>query len=82
MREQHSVKKAIDMAVERFDSLPEVCAILDVSNAYIYRSMKDNEIGLPCALKLEYLLDNEVRWQDLAPVKIVEEIVNVKDRIR
>lgn len=77
---RNTVEQAFDAAVDRFDSFAIVCGILDISNAYAYRTMQDGEMGLPCALKMEVMLDGQYTWRDLCP-KVAARVDSVKERI-
>jgi hypothetical protein len=77
---RNTVERAFDSAVEKFDSFAIVCGILDVSNAYAYRTMQEGEMGLPCALKMELLLEGEFTWRDLCP-KVATRVDSVKERM-
>lgn len=77
---QNPVTEAFEAAKQKFDSLPIVCGILDISNSYAYMSMKKGEISLPCALKLEVMLDGKFTWRDLCP-RMKDEVDSIKERL-
>lgn len=77
---ENAVTRAFNVAKERFDSFAIVCGILDVSNSYAYRAMQDGELSLPCALKMEVLLDGEFTWRELCP-RVQKEVDSIKKRI-
>jgi len=76
---KNAVEVAFDRAKDKFDSLAIVCGILDVSNAYAYRSMQIGEVSLPCALKMELMLDGEVTWRELCP-RMAAKVDSIKER--
>lgn len=77
---QNAVIQAFDAAKERHDSLNVVCGILDISSSYAYTAMSKGELSIPCALKMEVLLDGKFTWRDLCP-RVREEVDSIKDRI-
>lgn len=77
---QNAVTRAFELAKEKLDSFAVVCGILDISNSYAYKSMNEGEISLPCALKLEVMVDGQVSWRDLCP-KVGEQVRMVEDRV-
>ena len=79
-RGANKVEQAFDMAKERYNSIAIVCGILDVSNSYVYESIKRQEVSLPCALKMEVILDGTFTWRELAP-RAALKIDSVKERL-
>lgn len=77
---KNKVEAAFEVAKDKYGSFAIVCGILDVSNSYMYRSIKLQELSLPCAHKMELILDGTYTWRDLAP-EAAKAIDSVKDRI-
>lgn len=77
---QNAVTRAFDIAKEKFDSFAIVCGILDISNSYAHKAKADGEISLPCALKLEVMVDGQVSWRDMCP-KVGDQVRMVEDRV-
>ncbi len=77
---ENAVVGAFEVAKKKFDSMPIVCGILNISNSYAYKAMNDGELSLPCALKMELLLDGEYTWRDLCP-RAKAEVDSIKERM-
>ena len=78
--QENAVIAAFDVARKKFDSMAIVCGILDVSSSYVYKAMNDGELSLPCALKMELLLEGEFTWRQLCP-RAKQEVDSIKERI-
>tara|TARA_Y100000034_G_C6706531_1_gene311869 strand:+ start:376 stop:624 length:249 start_codon:yes stop_codon:yes gene_type:complete len=78
--EKNFVVEAFDLARERYDSMAVVCGLLNISASYAYTAMNQGELSLPCSLKMEAMLDGDVKWEDLCP-KMGDEIKTLKHRI-
>lgn len=77
---ENAVTRAFNLAKAKLDSLAIVCGILDISNSYAYKAMADGEISLPCALKMETMIDGEISWRELCP-KVGDQVKAVEDRV-
>ncbi|KAE8546162.1 hypothetical protein [Marinobacter nauticus] len=77
---ENRVTAAFEAAREKFDSFATVCGILDISNAYAYHVMKEGEMSLPCALKMEIILEGDITWRELCPRQAAK-IDVVKERM-
>jgi hypothetical protein len=63
----NNVERAFEAAKKKFGGLPAVCGVLNVSTSYVYMAINRGEASLPCAMKLEALLDGDFTWQELCP---------------
>ena len=77
---KNAVVRAFDMARERYDSLPVVCGLLNVTSSYAYYAMGQGELSLPCSLKMEILIEGEITWQELCP-KVADDIEKFRARV-